>query len=271
MRMEDLDRVAPAAAERQLDDLRSLGLEWDGAVLFQSHRRASYERAIDRLADADLVYECFCTRREIQQAPSAPHGPQGAYPGTCRELTTSQRAARRASGRPPALRLRADTTEWAVRDELSGDFTGPVDDVVLRRGDGVVAYNLAVVIDDAAQGVDQVVRGEDLLGSAPRQAYLAHLLGLTPVRYAHVPLALNLRGARLAKRDGAVTLRGLRVLGHSASDVLSLLAASLGLADPGERVSALDLLPRFVPATLPRDPWVVDPAAWAGTALPRTS
>ena len=258
LRMEDLDRVAPGAAARQLADLTALGLEWDGAVLWQSGRTAAYEAAIARLSGLGLVYECFCTRREIQQAASAPHGPGGAYPGTCRDLTPAQVEVKRASGRPPALRLRAQRSTWTVPDELSGTWSGPVDDLVLRRGDGVAAYNLAVVVDDAWQGVDQVVRGDDLLSSAPRQAYLASLLGLPAVRYAHVPLALNTRGARLAKRDGPVTSADLRALGASPLQVLNLIAVSLQLAAPGELLHLHDLTARFDPARLPRHPWIVD-------------
>ena len=259
LRMDDLDRVAPQAAERQLSDLRALGLDWDGDVLWQSQRTDAYRSAVDRLATLGLVYPCFCTRREIQQAASAPHGLSGAYPGTCRTLTTRQLAERRRSGRPAAIRLRAGTATWTIQDELIGSWTGPVDDLVLQRTDGVPAYNLAVVVDDAAQGVDQVVRGDDLLTSAPRQAYLGHLLGLPAVGYAHVPLALNAHGARLAKRDGAVTLSDLRRAGRSPGQVLALIGGSLGLSAPDEEVALPDLLARFDPATLPRAPWTFLP------------
>ena len=258
LRVEDLDRVAKGAAERQLADLRAIGLDWDGPVAVQSERTAEHGGAIERLRRLGLVYECFCTRREIAQAPSAPHGPPGAYPGTCRSLTPGQMRENRVAGRPPALRLRAETSSWTVQDELFGSWSGPVDDLVLRRGDGVTAYNLAVVVDDGWQGVDQVVRGDDLLTSAPRQAYLAHLLGLPAPAYAHVPLALNARGARLAKRDGAVTLTDLRALGADASEVLNLIAVSLDLAAPGELLGPRGMLRRFDPARLPREPWVFD-------------
>lgn len=269
IRMEDLDRVRPGAADRQLADLAAIGLDWDGAVVHQSTRTTAYDAAIRSLVDRDLAYECFCTRREIREAASAPHpdpsfpqrlGADGAYPGTCRSLTPEQVAERRAAGRPSALRLRAGVAQWTVADVLTGAFTGAVDDLVLRRNDGVAAYNLAVVVDDAAQGIDQVVRGDDLLTSTPRQAYLASLLGLPPVTYAHVPLALNEHRQRLAKRDGAVTLRELGAAGLSAADVLGVLAVSLDLATRGEPVTPSDLLPRFDPAELPRDPWIVQPA-----------
>ncbi|TQF74879.1 tRNA glutamyl-Q(34) synthetase GluQRS [Rhodococcus spelaei] len=256
MRVEDLDRVRPGAEARQLDDLAALGLDWDGEIVRQSERLPLYSAALETLTDAGLTYECFCTRREIQQAATAPHGPDGHYPGTCRDLTEAQRQAKRDAGRPPAVRLRAAASEFTVHDELHGSYTGAVDDVVLRRGDGVPAYNLAVVVDDADQGVDQVVRGDDLLSSAPRQAYLATLLGLPVPRYAHVPLALNDEGKRLAKRDGAVTLADQRAAGRSPDWVLAALARSLGMAADGEAPTLSELLPRFDPSNLPRTPWI---------------
>jgi glutamyl-tRNA synthetase len=149
-------------------------------------------------------------------------------------------------GRPPALRLRTDAGEYTVTDLIHGRFTGAVDDFVLRRGDGVPAYNLAGVVDDAHSGVDQVVRGDDLLASSPRQAYLAHLLGYPEPTYAHVPLALNAEGKRLAKRDGAVTLAELGV-----PRAWALLTDSLG--KPGADLA--ELLDEFDPAQLPRKPW----------------
>ncbi|TWS24029.1 tRNA glutamyl-Q(34) synthetase GluQRS [Tsukamurella sputi] len=244
LRVEDLDRVAAGAEPRQLADLAAIGLDWDGPVVRQSARTDLYAAALTRLD----VYECYCTRREILSAPSAPHAPEGAYPGTCRDLTGSQRAARRLE-RPAALRLRASVSEFTVTDVLHGEYTGTVDDFVLRRGDGTYAYNLAVVVDDAAQGVDQVVRGDDLLSSAPRQAYLATLIGDRPPTYAHVPMVLGPTGVRLAKRDGAVTLaeRG------GPAVVLPELAASLGLRGSTPR----QMLDDFDPARLPREPWTL--------------
>ncbi|MEV6557197.1 tRNA glutamyl-Q(34) synthetase GluQRS [Nocardia sp. NPDC051756] len=254
MRIEDLDRVRPGAEQRQLDDLATIGLDWDGPVIRQSERLPLYQAAIDRLTAAGLTYECFCTRREIQQAATAPHGPLGAYPGTCRTLTDQARTDFRAQGRPAALRLRAAATEFEIVDELHGRYRAPVDDVVLRRGDGIPAYNLAVVVDDAAQGVDQVVRGDDLLPSTPRQAYLATLLDLPVPQYAHVPLVLNAEGQRLAKRDGAVTLADQRALGNTPDQVVAALAHSLGYP----ATSAAELLDSFDPAHLPREPWILD-------------
>ena len=278
MRVEDLDRVRPGAAERQLADLRAMGLDWDvspgsaaestegkeAGVLYQSTRLAAYERAVQRLREAGLVYECYCTRREIQEASSAPHGAPGAYPGTCRGLSEAQREERRAQ-RPPALRLRAERTSYTVQDDFYGPYTGLVDDFVLVRNDGTYAYNLTSVVDDAFVGVEQIVRGDDLLPSAPRQAYLAGLLGLPQPRYAHVPLALNEEGKRLAKRDGAVTLPQLQEAGVTIPEVLGWIAASIPVLDdsgrPHEaRVPVPDasvILERFDPALMSREPWVV--------------
>jgi len=265
VRMEDLDRVAPGADRVQLADLAAIGLDWDGPVRYQSRRTDLYASAIERLTAAGLTYECFCTRREIREAASAPHpdpasGFDGSYPGICRNLSYAEIEARRTAGRPSALRLRAALDTWTIEDELAGTVTGSVDDVVLRRNDGVPAYNLAVVVDDADQGIDQVVRGDDLLSSAPRQAYLGALLGLPAVTYAHVPLALNAAGQRLAKRDGAVTLADLAARGRSPQQVLGELAVSLELAAPGESVTPALVLDRFDPRKLPRVPWIVDPA-----------
>ena len=226
--------------------------------------RPAYERAVQRLCEAGLVYECYCTRREIQEASSAPHGAPGAYPGTCRGLSEAQREERRAQ-RPPALRLRAERTSYTVHDDFYGPYTGLVDDFVLVRNDGTYAYNLTSVVDDAFVGVEQIVRGDDLLPSAPRQAYLAGLLGLPQPRYAHVPLALNEEGKRLAKRDGAVTLPQLQEAGVTIPEVLGWIAASIPVLDdsgrPHEaRVPVPDasvILERFDPALMSREPWVV--------------
>ncbi len=277
IRVEDIDRVKAGAAEGQLEDLAALGITWHEPVLFQSTRHTAHVEALHALTAAGRTYECYCSRKDIQAAPRAPHTPPGAYPGTCRNLTEAERTAARerlaAAGRKPSIRLRADVDTFTVREQIAGFsddaartlsadsrtpaesrtradsrtppksrtradsrtpadhtlFTGAVDDFVLRRGDGVLAYNLVAVVDDAYQGVDQVCRADDLLTSAPRQAYLAHLLGLPEPTYAHVPLVVNAEGARLAKRDGAVTLPQLRALGWSIADVVAWCARSLGL------------------------------------------
>ncbi len=211
MRMEDLDsgRVRPGIDEEQLRDLAAIGIDWDGEVVYQSARLDLYADAIADLRAAGLVYECFCTRAEIRAAASAPHGPlpEGAYPGTCLRLTAAELAEKRASGRPPALRVRADAAHVRFADRLHGPQEGVVDDFVVARNDGAPAYNLAVVVDDAAQGIGEVVRGDDLLDSTPRQLWLARALGVSEPTHAHVPLVLGPDGARLAKRHGDVTLR----------------------------------------------------------------
>lgn len=258
LRVEDLDRARAGAEAVQLRDLAAVGITWDGDVVRQTDRGPLYAAAITRLEESGLTYECFCTRREIQEAPSAPHAPQGAYPGTCRNLDRAELEYKRST-RPAAIRLRADVREYTVQDVLHGEFTGAVDDFVLRRNDGVTAYNLAVVVDDAAQGIDQVVRGDDLLPSTPRQAYLASLLHIPIPEYVHVPLVVNRDGVRLAKRDGAVTLADLAQAGVGAHDVRNLLLESLGLpaGTLGHALQALD------PARLPREPWV-----WPGMDRP---
>jgi len=248
VRVEDLDtgRVRAGLAEQQLADLAAIGLDWDGPVWVQSERVGHYESALASLP----VYECFCTRAEIRESASAAHGPVGAYPGTCRSLTEAERAQRRAAGRAPALRVRADATPVEFDDRLLGPQAGVVDDFVVRRNDGAFAYNLAVVVDDAAQGIEEVVRGADLLDSTPRQIWLARTLGYAVPAYAHVPLVLNAQGRRLAKRDGDVTLREV-----NAGEAVQWMAGSLGLAG----TSASDLLAGFDPGGIPREPTIWAP------------
>ena len=241
LRVEDLDtpRVVADAEARQLDDLRWLGLDWDegpdlGGPLGpyrQSERTAHYEAALDELARRDLLYLCDCSRAEIARVASAPHpedeGPR--YPGTCRNLGMRPRAWRR----PPAIRLRVPERVIEVDDALQGrvtqDVAAAVGDFVLRRGDGAFAYQFAVVADDLAMGVAEVVRGADLLGSTPRQVLLAELLGGIPPRYAHVPLVLASDGSRLAKRNAGTTLREQRGAGAEPGALIDALARMLGL------------------------------------------
>ncbi len=245
VRNEDLDpgRVRPGLAERQQADLRAIGLDWDGEVVAQSARGDRYAAAIERLD----TYECFCTRAEIREAASAPHVPAGTYPGTCRHLSDAERAQRRAAGRTPALRVRAGDVRVDWTDRLLGPQSGVVDDMVLRRADGAFAYNLAVVVDDAAQGIGEVVRGDDLADTTHRQLWLAGALGVAAPSHAHVPLVLGADGARLAKRHGSVTLEHV-----DPAAAVRWMAASLGLRG----TTPAELLTDFEPAAIPRRPTV---------------
>jgi len=260
LRVEDLDRsrVRPGIEETQLSDLRALGLDWDGPAVRQSERLELYEDATARLEAGELLYPCYCTRAEIRAAASAPHGISAAerYPGTCRELTAAQRAEHEAAGRPPALRVRSEDVRIAFQDRLLGRIEEDVDDFVVRRNDGTFSYQLAVVVDDAAQGIGEVVRGADLADSTPRQILLARLLGLPEPTYTHVPLVLGPDGQRLAKRHGAVALSDRP---EGPDEVRSWMARTLGLAETGETPSMEDLLERFDPHRLPREPTVWSP------------
>lgn len=325
MRIDDIDvqRSSEESAKQQLRDLATMGIGYEGRLWRQQECWSEYEKALQALREKGLVYECYCSRKDIAEAVRAPHAAPGAYPGTCRDLGESERAAKRAElaarGRVPALRLRAGVDEWEVRERFAvggGVYRGAVDDMVLRRGGNApkgagagvgagapdgggaarpgvgasaggaaaggqvnrdYAYNLAVVVDDALAGVGQVVRGDDLLSSAPRQAYLAHLLGLPPVEYVHVPLVLGPDGKRLAKRDGAVTLRDfpggaqgmLRWIADSLGEAVDISAAeaagvagAAGAADAAGAggITPAALLRTFRPELLPREPVTWRPA-----------
>ncbi len=249
VRIEDLDagRVREPFVAEHLADLAALGLDHDGEAVRQSARTGLYEAATARLQDDGLVYRCWCTRAEIREAASAPHEglPEGAYPGTCRDLPAHRVAALEASGRPPALRVRAGAAVERFTDRLCGHVTGVVDDFVIRRNDGAFAYNLAVVVDDADQGVGEVVRGADLLDCTSRQLWLQRRLGAPHPGYAHVPLLLGAGGERLAKRDGATTLAQARAAGRTPDQVRGDLAATVGLARPGEAPELGELVRRM--------------------------
>jgi glutamyl-tRNA synthetase len=267
MRVEDLDgpRVRPGLEARILEELRWLGLDWDegpdvGGPLGpyrQSERLPRYAEALERLRAEGLVYPCFCSRAEIAAASQAPHGPSDEgprYPGPCAALTAGE-IARRAATRRPAWRLRVAPGEVRFEDGVHGsvafDVSRDVGDFVVARADGIPAYQLAVVVDDAAMAVTDVVRGDDLLSSTARQLLVYRALALPAPRFAHVPLVVGEDGARLAKRHGALSLGELRERGADPRAIVALLAELSGLggaprAEPRELVSAfrLDGLPR---------------------------
>ncbi len=209
VRIEDIDtpRVVPGSAEEILSALRRYGLEWDGEIVWQSQRTHLYEEALERLRAAGLVYDCACSRADLQRAASAPLGVEPVYPGTCRNGLPPGKAAR-------AIRFRA-------ADERLGDF-------IVRRADGLFAYQLAVVVDDAEQGVTQVVRGADLLDSTPRQIALQQALGYPTPTYTHIPLVTNPDGSKLGKRDGSLPLPTLD--DRRVRETLSAALRHLGMA-----------------------------------------
>jgi glutamyl-tRNA synthetase len=273
MRVEDLDgpRVRPGLEASILRELSWLGLDWDegpdvggGAGPYrQSERRARYDAALSDLRARGLVYPCFCSRAEIARASQAPHGPSDEgprYPGTCRQLAPEDAAAR-GRQRPPAWRLRVEPGPVNFDDGVHGprsfDVAAEVGDFVVARADGVPSYQLAVVVDDAAMDIEEVVRGDDLLPSTARQLLVYRALGLAPPRFAHVPLVTGEDGSRLAKRHGALSLGELRDRGAEPSAVVGLLAALSGLAPAGERAAPRDLVAGFSLSRLAGTPAVL--------------
>jgi glutamyl-tRNA synthetase len=266
LRIEDIDgpRVVKGSAESLMSDLRWLGLDWDegpdvgGAYgpYTQSERIESYAAAIARLQSTTAIYPCTCSRKDILELASAPHGDLGAlYPGTCRNGVTRQ-------DRPPALRLKVDAPAPSFTDALHGPQPArDVDDFVLQRGDGVYAYQLAVVVDDIAMAITEVVRGDDLLSSTPRQLALYRALGAEAPGFLHVPLMLAPDGRRLSKRDHAPSIAEYRAAGVSREKIIGLLASTLGLVSHGSQVSARDLIDVFEVSALPREPSVLDAIA----------
>ena len=256
LRIEDLDPRAqhPGVAETLIGDLEWLGLTWDEGPYWQSERGEVYAEALSRLDELGLLYPCFCTRADLRAA-SAPHASDGAlvYPGTCRGLSAEE-VARRSAVRAPSLRLRVpEEGDPAGTVEFSDLAYGPrrevlargCGDFLVRRSDGVVAYQLAVVVDDALMGVTQVVRGHDLLPSCARQTYLARLLGWEPPRYGHVPLLVAPDGRRLAKRDRDLDLGALRAGGVAPERIVGTLAAAAGIIEHPCDVTPAELVDEF--------------------------
>jgi glutamyl-tRNA synthetase len=263
LRVEDIDspRIKPGAADEAAADLRWLGLDWDGEPLVQTTRLAHYAAALDELKRRELVYPCTCTRSDIAAAASAPHaGDEVTYPGTCAHRRAGDAVTLAAEGRPFAWRFRA-TDSPAFVDAFAGeqhiDLTHAGGDFVVWKNVGSPAYQLAVVVDDAATGVTEVVRGDDLIPSTPRQLLLYRALGLTPPRFAHIPLVVGEDGRRLAKRHGDTRLSALRAAGVAPEAVVGLLAWSCGWQEAPEPVSPRDLLPRFRLEAIPPRPFVL--------------
>ena len=246
VRMEDIDtpRVVAGAADRILDDLAWLGLAWDGEVVTQSKRTTLYLDAIEKLKAKGLVYACDCSRAELARIASAPHGSDElVYPGLCADADPA-----RAMKRDPALRVRVPRDASAVisfEDEIQGKYTQNiaenVGDFVIRRGDGIFSYQLAVTVDDTEQAVTHVIRGADLLASTPRQIFLARALGREPPRYMHLPLVLDANGERIAKRSTGAHVRALRDAGVPRENILGDLAHALGLTEKREPIDASGL------------------------------
>jgi glutamyl-tRNA synthetase len=281
LRVEDLDgpRVRAGLEARILDELRWLGLDWDegpdvggpSAPYRQSERLPSYAAALERLRAAGLVYPCFCSRAEIAAASQAPHGPADEgprYPGTCAALSPAE-VARRSASRRPAWRFRVPPGNVAFDDAVHGrvalDVAEAVGDFVVARADGVPAYQLAVVVDDAAMAITEVVRGDDLLSSTARQLLLYRALELSPPRFGHVPLVVGEDGARLAKRHGALSLGELRARGAHPGAVVALLAELSGLP-AGRRAAPRELVPGFELGRMLKQPAVLPSARVAALA-----
>lgn len=276
LRMEDIDRPRsrPHLAQLILEDLRWLGLDWDeGPDLggrygpyTQSERMPHYREALARLEEAEMLYPCYCSRAELHSVASAPHGlaSEGpGYPGTCRHLSPTEVAERAAREKPPSLRFAMPPLPFAFDDLTAGSQqfqAGAGGDFVVLRADGIIAYQLAVVVDDAAMGITDVLRGWDLLDSTPRQLALYAALGLAPPRFAHVPLLVGPDGERLAKRHGGVAIAQLRAGEKRPEAVVGYLAYLSGLIARPEPVRPADLIAEFDLAQIPKGPVSTDPA-----------
>ena len=258
LRLEDLDpdRCTRAWCDQVMRDLEWLGLTWDNQPVYQSERTQVYAQAFHALEERGLVYPCYCTRAE-RLAASAPHRSDGqaVYDGRCARLTQGEREALSRTRRP-AWRVKVGEESITFRDLLCGEYKEELKtdcgDFILRRSDGVYAYQLAVVVDDAAMGVNQVVRGSDLLSSTPRQIYLQRLLGLPQPEYGHVPLLLSADGRRLAKRDRDQELGELQSR-YTAPELLGRLAHLAGLTPEPAPITAQQLIPLFSWEKLPRE------------------
>ena len=272
LRVEDLDgpRTVKGAVTGNLEELRWLGLDWDEGPdiggphvpYIQSERGALYEEALETLRQKDLIFECYLSRKDLRNLASAPHG-QGFVYGQ-QERTENRRCLieKKASGKTPSLRFKVEPEHIHFHDLFAGqqtvDIAQQVGDFVVRRADGLWAYQLAVVVDDIAMNINEVVRGDDLLNSTGAQLLLYKALGATPPQYVHVPLLLDTDGERMAKRKGSLTLNALREAGVSPARVTGLLAYTLGLLFELEEVTPADLLGTFSLDTIHRDAFKVE-------------
>ena len=254
LRIEDLDqaRAVSGADQDIVEDLTWLGLDWDNEVTseyYQSNRFDLYRDALQELESRGLLYPCYCSRKELAEAMSAPHHPSGRYPGTCRDLTEEERQAR-GTEKDPALRFRVDPgsiVEFTdlIQGTYSSDLYRESGDFIVARADGVPGYQLAVVLDDIAMGITHVLRGDDLLDSTPRQILLYHTLGAPPPLYTHVPLILGPDGKRLAKRHGSVSIAEIREAGRRPEEVIGWLVESCGLRPDRSPVRPEELIEDF--------------------------
>lgn len=272
LRMEDIDkpRSKPELASQILDDLRWLGLDWDEGPdvqgeygpYRQSEREALYEEALHTLMEKGVLYPCYCSRAELMAVASAPHGlaSEGpVYPGTCRTLTSAQRAAR-SGKKTPSLRFAMPDKAVHFCDLTLGSQTFPPHaggDFIVKRADGIYGYQLAVVVDDAAMRITDVLRGSDLLDSTPRQILLFEALGMKPPQYAHVPLLYGPDGQRLSKRHGSVAIGSIRANGVTPEQLVGFLAYISGLTDRPEPVAASDLISSFSLEKIPKHPIIL--------------
>ena len=280
LRIEDIDgpRIKSDATDGIIQDLRWLGLDWDEGPIYQSSRRSFYDNGVNVLNSGGSTYACVCSRKEVEAAASAPHADDGAvvYPGTCRGRYASVEAARHIAGRDPAIRFAVPAQSVTFTDRFAGrrtfDVARELGDFVVAKADETPAYQLAVVVDDAAMGVTDVVRGDDLLDSTPRQMLLYEALGLTDAlpTYYHLPLVVGPDGRRLAKRHGDTRLATYRALGVEPGRVVALLARWSGMVDVKDDVRAADLVERFSLDTLPKSPVTLTPDddAWLKAATP---
>ena len=234
LRMEDLDlpRVVKGSDKQILHDLEWLGIDWDGEIIYQSQRTDLYQDALSCLSEMDLTYSCFCSRKDIQLAASAPHVASGVYPNICRDLSKEQCEEKSLSKAP------------AIRCKVQGDLINSCGDFVVKRADGLFAYQLAVVVDDLDQGVNQVLRGKDLYDSTPRQCYLAKLLAPNKqeINYTHVPLMLDSEGVRLSKRDGSLSVSSYRSKGITPDLLRGELVYGLGWIDQIRAISMDEIM-----------------------------